>query len=280
MMAIEIAKALNGKKSGRGWLCKCPAHDDSKASLSIADGENGKLLVYCHARCDARVVLEKLRSRGFLRNDSTSKSPSKDAPKPTLTIIKEWSAEAINLWRRTTALRGSLAENYLLARGCNIPDCDDLRFLSNYKGWPAMVARVTCPLTNAPFTLHFTLLDHDGRRKAPVEKQKLWLFGHRSKGGVIRLSRDEDVTMGLAIAEGIETALCCDWKPIWATGSAGNMALFPVLNGIEALSIFADHDKSGTGLSSAKQCAARWQKAGREVRFTMPPHVGTDWADL
>ena len=45
------------------------------------------------------------------------------------------------------------------------------------------------------------------------------------------------------------------------------------------LAIFADNDKSGTGLKSAKQCAARWHNAGREVKIAMPGRINSDWAD-
>ena len=48
------------------------------------------------------------------------------------------------------------------------------------------------------------------------------------------------------IAEGIETALAVignfGFRPVWATLSASAMAAFPVLSGVECLTIFADND--------------------------------------
>jgi hypothetical protein len=35
--AAEIAKALGGKKSGKGYSCRCPAHNDKSPSLSVTD---------------------------------------------------------------------------------------------------------------------------------------------------------------------------------------------------------------------------------------------------
>jgi hypothetical protein len=87
----------------------------------------------------------------------------------------------------------------------------------------------------------------------------------RAAGAAIKLCPDDEVTLGLGLVEGIETGLAVislGWRPIWAAGSAGGMAQFPVLSGIEELTIFADNDKNGVGQRAAKQCAERWRDAG------------------
>ncbi len=43
------AHGIEPKRSGSGWSCRCPSHDDRTPSLSIAEGENGRALVRCHA---------------------------------------------------------------------------------------------------------------------------------------------------------------------------------------------------------------------------------------
>jgi putative DNA primase/helicase len=45
------------RKSGAGWSAKCPAHEDRRNSLSIAEGSDGKVLLYCHAGCDLGSIL-------------------------------------------------------------------------------------------------------------------------------------------------------------------------------------------------------------------------------
>ncbi len=40
-----------------GWMACCPAHRDSTPSLSISEGEDGKVLVCCHANCSAESVV-------------------------------------------------------------------------------------------------------------------------------------------------------------------------------------------------------------------------------
>src|SRR5436190_144276 len=45
------------KRAGAGWLARCPAHEDRKASLSIGVGEAGRILLKCHAGCDLDDIL-------------------------------------------------------------------------------------------------------------------------------------------------------------------------------------------------------------------------------
>ncbi len=47
---------LERKNNNTSYQCKCPAHKDSKASLTISE-KGGKLLLHCHAGCDARDIL-------------------------------------------------------------------------------------------------------------------------------------------------------------------------------------------------------------------------------
>ena len=65
MNAETLAKALGGRKAGGGWTARCPAHDDRTPSLSIRDGDDGKVLIRCHAGCDQEQVIATLWSRGL-----------------------------------------------------------------------------------------------------------------------------------------------------------------------------------------------------------------------
>ena len=65
-------------------------------------------------------------------------------------------------------------------------------------------------------------------------------------GCAVKIDSDEDVEQGLGICEGIETGLAIratGWRPIWALGSAGAIQTFAPMPGVEALTIFADHDE-------------------------------------
>lgn len=43
-----------------GWQACCPAHDDRNASLSVSEGDNGRVLVHCHAGCTVEQITEAL----------------------------------------------------------------------------------------------------------------------------------------------------------------------------------------------------------------------------
>ncbi|CAJ0688366.1 toprim domain-containing protein [Ralstonia wenshanensis] len=176
------------------------------------------------------------------------------------------------LWNACTPLAG-VALAYLESRVCRVPpaDCDlryhpSLKHPTGYVG-PALVGLISDAVTAQPLSLHRTWILADGR-KADIDPPRLLLGGHRKQGGVIRLWPDEAVTTGLGIAEGIETALSLAWAyaPVWACIDAGNMAAFPVLRGIEALTIGADNDAAGT--TAAQQCAQRWADANAEAYIT------------
>lgn len=195
-----------------------------------------------------------------------------------------WSDTAQHIWNKSQPLTGrDVASRYLGYRGCRLPESGDLRWLPAVERhpYPSMAARITDAVTREPLTLHFTRLAHDGHGKAPVEPAKLLLRGHRKAGGVVRLWSDDAVTHGLALAEGIETALAVAraFTPVWCCVDGGNLAAFPVLPGIEALSIAVDNDHSGAGRRYALACAKRWHAAGREVTLYEPPVHG-DWADV
>jgi putative DNA primase/helicase len=121
---------------------------------------------------------------------------------------------------------------------------------------------MTHPVSGEPVGIHRTFIDVEG---AKMDRKML------GQQGVIRLSPDDAVTMSLGIAEGIEdgmAVLLSGWAPVWSATSAGAIARFPVLLGIESLTVFADADKAG--MQSAETCRERWIDANREVAIVAP----------
>ncbi|MDA1099454.1 MAG: toprim domain-containing protein, partial [Proteobacteria bacterium] len=130
---------------------------------------------------------------------------------------------------------------------------------------------MTDAITRAPLTLQMSFLALDGMNKAPVYPSRLFWPGLPVAGGVVRLSTDDQVETGLAITEGLEDAKSIidhGMEPVWACLSAGSIANFPVLGGIEALTICADADDAGQ--RAATKCMERWRAAGREVTIAFP----------
>jgi hypothetical protein len=132
-----IARALGGEaRSGRGWLVCCPAHEDRSPSLSLADGDGGRLLVQCFAGCEARDVLAALRERGLLADGKLAEQASRSSNRRNIPAAVagdtplEWSDRAERIWQAAVPIAGTPAEIYLRSRGCFIPVNADIRFLS------------------------------------------------------------------------------------------------------------------------------------------------------
>jgi putative DNA primase/helicase len=267
--AAGIAEALAGRRvkaHGGNYLVPCPAHDDANPSLSIRDGDAG-LLVCCFAGCDPGDVIAALRRRGLLPPKRSS-----------------WR-EPLDLWREAIDAHRTPVERYLLRRGLALPPgAEALRFhpACPFAGskTPAMVALVRNIESNEPQAIHRTALDLGGS-KITIDGKDRMALGPIS-GGAVKLTPDEDVTIAIGIAEGIETALSLkrlpEWadSPVWSLISANGIRKFPLLSGIETLAIAADHDAAGE--RSAIEVAERWQN--REVLIFEAKSAGVDLNDI
>lgn len=52
-----LSRLQNVKKSGNGWIARCPAHDDRVPSLSLFWGRDGRLHAHCHIGCKLSEIL-------------------------------------------------------------------------------------------------------------------------------------------------------------------------------------------------------------------------------
>ena len=127
MTADAIAKALDGRKAGSGRMARCPAHNDRESSLAISAGDEGKVLVHCHAGCDQGRVIVALRARGlwddgnhrrgrFVRREMR---PVVDAP-PNRADAKRTEA-ALRLWEASSPLPGNNGASELPPREVHGP---------------------------------------------------------------------------------------------------------------------------------------------------------------
>ncbi len=276
----QIVRALGGHCAGTGWVAHCPAHNDRRPSLSIADGE-GKILICCHAGCSQAAVIAVLRSRGLWGRGRLGAAPIAAAKQRHDTKADEASDRqrtemALRIWAETQPAAGSLVEPYLRARGINIPRPLSLRFHPALKHsdsmWPAMVALITRGTDGEPIGIHRTFLSRDGGAKAPVTPPKKMLGPCR--GGAVRLGPVGDRLM---IAEGIETALSAmqaTGRSAWAALSTSGLRSLDLPPVIHDVIILADGDEAGE--TAAKTAALRWRREGRLVRIARPP-AGADF---
>jgi hypothetical protein len=56
MTAEQFANLLDARRSGEGWMAKCPAHEDRTASLSVGEGRDGRVLLSCFAGCSVYAI--------------------------------------------------------------------------------------------------------------------------------------------------------------------------------------------------------------------------------
>src|SRR3546814_2762706 len=63
--ADRIVRQLGGKWQGDFAMCRCPAHADGKASLSIRVGERA-VLFHCFAGCTADAIMSAVRTGKIL----------------------------------------------------------------------------------------------------------------------------------------------------------------------------------------------------------------------
>ena len=70
------------------------------------------------------------------------------------------------------------------------------------------------------------------------------------------------------------------FAPAWALGDTGNLRSFPVLAGIDALTMLVDNDANQAGQAAASECFDRWSAAGCEVWCVTPDRADADINDI
>jgi hypothetical protein len=274
----SIARALGGDVTGGQVLAPGPGHSPRDRSLAIrlsGDSPFG-FIAHSHAGDDWRECRDHVLSRLGV-DTRRPMQPAKvrtrwPSPQPT-----DRSRGPIELWREAVDPRKTLVETYLGSRGLVLPSeiaGSVLRF-HDCCPWqrervPAMVAAFRSIATDELVAVHRTALSADG------EKMGRKMLGPVA-GAAIKLDADEAVTTGLHLGEGVETCLAArqlGFKPTWALGSAGAIAAFPALSGIESLSILAESDDGGANARAIEHCGNRWVDAGREVIVIEPRCAG------
>jgi hypothetical protein len=247
---------VEGYTSGK---INCPFHDDSTPSCHLyADGH-----YHCFG-CNAHGWIDEdmdLPDDMFVRVTA--------AQNGTNTL-----ARGLELWDEAKAITGTLAERYLT----------ETRKL-DLAALPADVSGVLRFHPRCPFgdsgARHPCLLAlfRDVESDAPAGIHRIGLTPNAQKikrltlgrWGLPRAIKLWPVTHKLAIGEGIETVLGAIrtgaiTPPAWAMGPKTDIANFPVLPGIKALTVLVDRGDPAA-LDGAEMCVARHVAAGVSSRW-------------
>ncbi len=281
----SLARALGGEIAGDQVICSGPGHSPRDRSLSVRLDPDapGGLLVHSFAGDDWHQCREHVRERVGLPRGSWKSDERRPIPMPSRAPAparddrddKDRIANAMEVWRASVDPRGTLAQTYLSRRGLDLSADIAGAVLRWNARLGALVALFRNVHTGEPQAVSRTFIDSEGRKLGrkflgPVGAAAVMLDGHA------------DVVYGLHIGEGVETTMAArqmGLKPAWALGSAGAIARFPVLAGVDVLTVFAETDDAGANARAIEEVGARWRTAGCEI-YVVTPKIGGDMNDV
>ena len=269
--ARTIVEQLGGVWRGTRGECRCPAHDDSSPSLSVRLGDTA-ILFHCFAGCTTVEVLKALQRRRLHDRSAVAM--------PGVNPKRDMGALALRIWQASKPVAGTLAEEYLRARGLSPPFPRALRFNpatvlgsgADKRIMPAMIAAVENDL--GLVAIQRTFLDADDVLRKPISKPKvaLGLLGTAA----IRLAPASDE---LGLAEGIEDALSAmQWfgTPTWALGGVERLAFVAIPETVRRVIVYGDRGRAAERL--LEKARDHLGANGREVLCRVPEHQD-DWND-
>jgi hypothetical protein len=125
-----IVQRLEAKRSGSGYVARCPAHEDRTPSLSISEGDDGRVLLKCFAGCSFEeiVVALGLQMKDLFRADSPRVLPlksshSKPSQSEVVPVVPRMPKSVSEVWWEGV--------DYLQGQPKHIEN------ISNYRSWPA-----------------------------------------------------------------------------------------------------------------------------------------------
>lgn len=259
----RIIEMTNAKPSSDGFMGKCPTHEDRNASLFIKNGPEVPFL-YCHAQCDFREIQNYFKSQGawLTRNDMTE--PLNDY---VTKAIQESSPLTVD----------SIAIDYLKNRGLQV-EGEILRELSSLRFHPKLYHKNEDGfVSNYP-----AIIGKIFKGNSIIGLQRIYINADRTKLGSPKVLGDMKcghIPFGpkpmdtLHLAEGIETALAVFLKtnePTWSTISAGNLSKVTPPKTVKTIHVWADKDKSETGITEAEKAASVFREKGIDCFIHLP----------
>jgi putative DNA primase/helicase len=283
----SMARALGGEVVGGQVSCPGPRHSPKDRSLSVrltAEAPMG-FIAHSHAGDDWILCRDYVAGRLGFDRDGWKRDRQEPTPKvkPAPVDNTDKIREALEYWNESVDPRGTTVETYLNLRRLELED-DIAGSVIRWNGRiGAMVSLLRNIKTGEPQAVLRTYLDRSGRKRTIFDRDGKALgerlFKGSTGGAAVMLDSFNSVTAGLHIGEGVETSLAgrqVGLRPSWALGSCGEIAKFPVLPQIEALSLH--RERCPRNAAATETCGRRWKEAGREV-FNIWPTAGKDLND-
>lgn len=134
--------------TAHGAVATCSGHEDTRPSLDVTEGRDGRVLVYCRAGCRTVDVLSAVDLRLCDLFPDTLPKPSRARPRSPLAAVR---AEALALARRQGWARPGVLGKYEAADAMRAADrVRELRAADDDAGWARLTAaaRVTTAAEN------------------------------------------------------------------------------------------------------------------------------------
>lgn len=247
------------KRAGDGFMARCPAHEDRQASLSIGYGDDGRVLLKCHAGCDFTAICT---AAGIdpreLFPDATREVRTVPPPARAPRVIKGDAFPGLGLPVATYDYTDE--QGLLLSQNC--------RFNTNPKTF-----RQRQPAINGT---RGWIWSTEGVRRVLYRLPELYASVTK-RIGIVEGEKDVDslVALGITATTSVGGASKNPDKPKWT----GEYTQQLVAAGIKSATILPDNDEPGRAhaLAVARSCHA----AGIDVRVVELPGLppGGDVSD-
>jgi hypothetical protein len=302
----ELAAALGGDVAGMQVLAPGPGHSARDRSLAVKpspDAPDG-FLVWSHAGDDWRDCRDYVRSKLGLPAWEPGDDRHRERTIPQRHIDR-WDFAAIDaeaqdrrrseddlvaigraqtLWAEAGDPRIPRVKRYLESRALALPAELTGSGLRYHPRTPwrhentGETLRIPCLLAA------FRSIDEaavTAIHRIRLDRPELWPKAERRMLGSVRRSAVmmDAANDQLVIGEGVETCLAArqlGFEPVWAVGSVGLIAQFPLIDGVQGLIILAELGAASD--RSVRICGRRWLRAGRRVFVSRSP-VGSDHND-
>lgn len=268
-----LAKLEGVRPCGDGYAALCPAHNDQHPSLSIRAGNDGRVLLHCHAGCTTEQIVESidmemsdLFAEPTRRTRLSPRRPRRAAAEPPAV---DWAAVAEECTAMLTAAR--LAE---LVEELGVSP-ESLRSLG--LGWLHEKNAYTFPERDGAGNIIGIALRYPGGAKSMLPSSRRGIYipdGFEAMTGTTYLPEGASDTAAL-----LSAGLTAVGRPS-ATGGVDHLVELLREDNREII-VIGDHDRQEGGVwpgrAGAMAAAQQLAKAlGRAVTWVLPPGGAKD----